>query len=705
MTDKTYWAATDDPHELADRLKIRIKRFRDACELSGRRHLWARASRMFYGLDPEGGYRTSHYVQFEGAQGQFLGSRLNLYRSFAKSMLVMIVGSRAPHACIPIAYDADTTEVVTIGNAYLDQIMNDGVESLSGDAAIRNLTMGEGWLLTTWDDGAGDIIMEKVQDPMTGEVDERPKMNPVQNDAGEVVAETPVCSGEQRVISLRPDQVIRDPDNTGDPATSHHWLCAAVQRSRWELIAQYPLYAKQIREAKDDQRAWLYGQSNWLHRDFNGDMITTYELYHRKSLSMPKGLFALMVGDCIVSMTPLQYDTIPFDAMISDREPDSCFGYCPTWDMMAVQSSVDSVWMQMSTNRENFGTPNLFLPQGSNIEPYSVNGGRLITGTMAPEVIDLSNGGVASGQQFMEMAQDGMQRLSGLSDASIGDVSSGTSGVALTQQQSTSQAFNAPNSAAYIRMLQGMLTKQLRIAQKFIRDERMIHIAGKNRAAMVKRFKGQDFRKLKGVSIEMASASMRDSGSRHVIANELLQAQALGGDPRVAQAYMDMIATGRVEPALNGPLVQETQAERLMQGVQEGKPYIVSASMQHAMMMARLADTEADPAITPELMQIVQQLTQQHGDMWMQMSMTPEGQGLLMATGQVPHPGAQMMMQAQQAAMMPPEGNPGDAPPDAGGASPQEQPAPQDAPQPSPSGMASPISPQPSLPEGATPTA
>jgi hypothetical protein len=685
MTDRTYWCATDNPNMLAARLKQRIDRFRDACDQSGRRLLWGRASRMFYGLDPDGGYRSSHYVRLEGAQGQFLGSRLNLYRSFTKSILTMIVGSRPPHNCVPIAYDADATETVVIGNAYLDKILDDGVESVSGDAAIRNLTMGEGWLLTTFDDGAGEVVTEQ---PDPNDPEAPPRL---------------IATGEPRVLSLRPDQVIRDPDDTGDPM-QHRWLCASVQRNRWELMAQYPYYADAIQGARNTGDDWLFGSGWWGSRDYNGDMITTYELYHRKTLAMPEGMFALMVGDTIVSMTPLQYDTLPFDAMISEREPSSCFGYCPTWDMMAVQASVDSVWMQMSTNRENFGTPNLFLPQGSKIEPYSASGGRLITGTQPPIVLDMSNGGVASGQAFMEMAEGGMQRLSGLSDASIGDVSSSTSGVALTQQQSVSQAYNAPNSLAYVRMMQGMLRKHLRIAQHFIRDERMIHIAGKNRAAMVRRFKGSDFAKLEGVSIEIGSATMRDAGSRHVIANELLQAQALGGDPRIAQAYMDMIATGRTEPATNGPLVQETQAERLMQSVQEGKPYVVSASMQHAMLMARLADVEADPSVTPEMGQIVQQLQQQHGDMWMQMSMTPQGQGLLAATGQIPHPGAMMVMQQQQAAAMDPGGAPGEAPPEEG-TPPQEQPSPAAAPQPSPSGIASPITSQPSLPEGATPTA
>jgi hypothetical protein len=707
MSSKIYWASEPDPKKLATSLREKIDNFRNYANTSGRRQLWGRAARMLYGLDPDGGFRRSHYVTFEGAQGQDMASRANIFRALIKSQHVIITGSRPAFNCRPIAYDADANDIVLIGDAWLDKRLDDDVEPKATEAGWFMEYMGEGWLASTWDDVAGTPVgMRDVEGPQ-----------------GELL-QAPMCTGAIRTLALRPDQVIRDPDVTDGPK-AHRWLAIAVQRDRWELMAQFPAYARQIRDMPDgDDENWIFGSfdSGVAASRVNGDVITTYELYHRKTLSMPQGLSALLVGDCIVSRAPLPYEDLPLDPMVSDREPNSACGYAEGWDIMAQQSVADSIWMQMSSNRENFGRPNLFMYTGTTIDPYDVGGTRLITGAMPPEVIDLSTGGIESGERMMAMTQGFMQLQSGINDATLGQESGSASGVALAQQQQTAVAFNGPSQLAYVTALQSVMRKQLLIAQRFMTDEQLIHIAGKNRAPVVKRFKAADFRALEGVSVELGSAAMRTAGSRHVIANEMLTAGVITNP----ETYLEMIATGRLEPALDGPRVLETQADRLMVEVQEGRAYQPSPTMPHAMMVQRLALLIADPSMStpPELdetgqpaidpatgqpkqnkAELAMQLVMQHVDLWNEMSMTPQGVSTLAATGQTPAPGAQMMM-AQQAAMMAPPGDPNADPnaPAEPGANPDVA-APQNAPQPSPSGQGAEGAAQPALPEGAMPIA
>jgi hypothetical protein len=709
-----YWATEPDPKKLAGNLKTRIQTFRDSCDQAGRRQLWARAMRMLYGLDPDGGYRRSHYVNLEGAEGEDLGSRANIFRAFLKSLLVMTTGSRPSFTCKPDAYSAETNEIVIIGNAWLDKCLDEGMEVEAIASALKAMFLGEGWLATTWDDAAGDIV----------------SMDQVETTRGDIV-DKPVCSGATRTLSLRPDEVIRDPDVTGGPK-AHRWVAIAVQRNRWDLMAQYPEYVKEIRLASsDNQDDWLFSQSigrSEPANDSDSDTVLTYEFYHRKSLALPMGRYALLVGDCIVSHGPLQYEDIPLECMLSDREPNGSFGYAEGWDLMAMQTIYDSIWMQLTTNRENLGRPWLFMYTGTEIEPYAVGGARLVQGTQAPEVIYLSNGGVESGIAVMELASTIMQKLTGLNDAMFGNASGDASGVALAQQQATATQFNGNNAMSYVFMLQNSMRRQLQLAQKFMPDEQLIDISGKNRAPMVKRFKASSFKALRGVSIELGSASMRTSGYRHVIANELLQAGVIQ-DPVATQTYLEMVATGRLEPALEGPRVRETQAERLMLEVQEGRMYEVAATMPHALLISRLATLIADPSMSqgggeidpmtgepkPSRGEMAMQLVMKHGDLWTQMSMSPGGQAVLMATGQSPAPGAQMILEQQQmaqAAMMgavpgapaaPPAPNEQpdpEAPPEA---NPDMQ-APQNAPQPGQTGNEGPAE-QPPLPDGAVPMA
>ncbi len=504
---------------------------------------------------------------------------------------------------------------------------------------------------------------------------------------------------------------------TGGP-DAHRWVAIAVQRDRWELMAQYPEYANEIKNAHSEEQRWIFGGAANLTTEseqVNGDCVLTYELYHRKTLTMPTGLSALLVGDTIVSRAPLPYSDLPLHCVLSDRDPGSSFGYADSWDLMAIQAVIDSVWMQMSTNQENLGRANLFLFTGTEIEPYNVGGTRLITGARPPEVIDLSTGGIEAGKVMFEMADTLMQRQTGINDAALGQGGDTASGVALAQRQQTAMQFNSAMQLGYVRMLEVAMTQLLEIAQKFMPDEQLIHIVGKNRAPMVKRFKGSDFASLDGVSVELGSASMRTSGMRHQIALELLEQKVLTSP----EQYLEMIATGRLEPALDGPRILETQADRLMVEVQEGRSYQVAATMPHEMMIQRLALLIADPSmseapadprtgqppIDPQTGQPAQpksalamQLVQQHGELWTQMSMNPAGAAILMATGQRPAPGAAMAAVPPGPPAPPnPNGQP-DAGPQGGG----NPSTPQNTPQPSPSGQANdgPAA-QPTLPEGA----
>lgn len=673
--DNRYWCDTEgDPKKLAMHFRTRIDRFYDWCNTSGRARLWYRVARMFYGLDADATYRSSAYVQLEGAQGQDLGFVTNYYRSFIRTLVALTTGSRPAFAARPIAYDASTTETVTIANAYMDREMDNGLEERGAECVVKNLNFGEGWLLTTWDDAAGKMIGEE----------------PVVDENGQPTGDVrPIATGGTRILSLRPDQVIRDPDVTGD-ANTHQWLAASVQRNRWDLMRQYPLYADEIHDAPTIDPRWLFGLTGggtMMARNINNDCVQTYELYHKKTFAMPDGLFALMVGTTIVSMGPLPYDDLPFDAMMPDRDPGTSMGYAQGWDLMAPQTLASSVVMQMGTNRENFGRPNIWLPTGCIPEPYDVGGPRLLQGGVsAPVVIDMSTGGVESGERFLELALTTMQRLSGISDATMGNVGSSASGVAIAQQQENTAMFNGPTTSSYGRMLQGAMTKLLRIAQRFMPDEQLIHIAGKLHAPMVKRFKAQDFASIDGISVELGSAAMRSSGARHSIATELLQANQIQ-NPQIVEAFVQFIATGRTEPLLDGARARETQCERLMLEAQEGRPYIVAATMPHAMMIDRLTTVLADPSMDAERAQVAQTLIQQHSELWMTLSSNPMGIGILAATGQVPHPAAQMMappapgtpMQGPGASETAPPAE--DAPPDN-----QDVPDRANAPAPSPSG-------------------
>lgn len=627
MTTDGYWAADDNVKSLAGSIRQRVESFWSACDSNGKRQLWAQMLRLYYGQDPTGGGRSSHYISLEGAQAENVVYRMNDLRALVRKQLTMTTGTRPSYELTARAYDASTTESVEVGTAVLDRYLDDVVEAKANACAEMMLTMGEGWLATTWDDMAGRVSeIPAVVDPMTGQVLQEASVE---------------MSGDVRVLSLRPDQVIRDPDvYSGND--QHRWVVLMVQRDKWEMAARYPDYRTEILRADNENGRWLWqGLGAVMDATSNYDTITTYELYHRKSPVLPYGRQSIMVGDCIVSDGPMPYDDLPVAWAIASTAPGESFGYGESWDLAAPQIAIDSVTTQLATNRENYGRAWIWTPPNSQVDSVTVSGAKLITSLQPPQVLDISNGGVASGTAMLESLRAGMGQLTGL-DAQSEPASSGEM-LALQQQQSAQ--YNSRLQFGWFAMYKRMLSQLLKVIQKFVSEEDTVHISGENNAPVVRRWKGADLRDLDGIKVDMGTTAMRTASFRYQVAQNLLAQQAI-----TVPQYLQMIATGRYQPALEAPKVLETMAERRMQIILDGGLYKPLATDPHELLIARLSTLLCDPEMEQRAQEIVP-IVMAHVDLWTQMSMTPQGISLLAATGQNPSPGA-AMMQAQQAAAM-----------------------------------------------------
>jgi hypothetical protein len=235
-------------------------------------------------------------------------------------------------------------------------------------------------------------------------------------------------------------------------------------------------------------------------------------------------------------------------------------------------------------------------------------------------------------------------------------------------------------------------------SQRRTTNEKVVHISGKLNAPKVKRFKSEDLSALDGVDVELGSAEMRTTQMRHQIVTELLGANLLTSPEQALQ----MLSTGRLEPAFNGPAARESCIERENEALMNGQPQIVLDQDFHADHIARHGALLADPDARqdPALVQLIQAHLYEHAIKWSTMSVDPVGMSILAATGQQPSPapppppmpGVGMPGQGpngQQDPMAPP------MPPNAGGDVPNPTTAPQ-GPSPGPANM-------PALPPDARP--
>lgn len=622
-----YWADCRDPKRFASYLADRINTFRTACITSGRADLWRRALRMYYGLDADGGWTNSHLVTFGGAQGERVQLRANIYRSIVRTALVMTTGSRPAFTVRTIAYDASATETAKIGNAIVDKELDTGVEAQMIQCAQHAITMGEGWVFSTWDDVAGKVLG----------VDETGRI---------------AHAGAPRVVTARPDEVIRDP-NVARPE-DHRWQMLARQRNRYELAAIYPEYRNEIIGAASDGGAdWLWfqtgGGSMTSRTPANDrDNVMTYEFYHQRTDALPLGRSAILVGNCVIADDELPYLDLPGVPMMATREPLSTFGYADAYDMMALQNAADSVLTMIVSTKENFGFQKFFVPTNAGFTTLASSGSfDVIEGNVPPVALDFSSTGLDSSLHVLDAIRSMMQVIMGMNDVAMGDASKSQSGAALAQMQAIAQQFNSANQFAYVSVFEAVMTRILELYKTRASDEQVVQIAGRNNTYSVRSFKAEDLSALEGVRVEIGSAALRTLPMRHQIAQELA---ANPTQPITPEQFLSIVSTGRLEPVMSIARTNEALCERLVVEVQEGRPYEVQATMPHHLIIPRLGELIAQPGVDQQTQRLAMVTIEQHIIVWQQSAMTANGQTMLAAMN-IPPPGGLGTLQAEQAAM------------------------------------------------------
>jgi hypothetical protein len=635
MVDE-YWATESDLGTLGRTIKAKRDDYAGSTQATRRQELWRRAACLYWGVDPDGSFRNSQAINFGGEAGERVDIRGNIFRAFVRQIIVMATGSRPSFSCRAVAYDASTTEAVTLGNAWCDKVLDGGVEMSLRDAATYAALFGEGWIATLWDEAAGRLV-------------------------GYTEDGREVRSGDLLMQSYRPDQVVRDVDCVD---SQHDWVIILRLHSRWDLVARFPQHREAILAETEAIAVPLFatpgsGLGTAVNaRTGNGrvgltDRVIVQEMYHRPTATLPAGRQTWTVGTTVISDGPNPYKRLPIRCMRTSIEPTGAFGYGESWDLMALQQAFDSVLTQIVTTRENFGLANVFIQQTDDLDPEVVSSGmRIIRSNSAPTLVDLTGDAVEKGNNALTLIRGIMQQLTGLNDATLGDTGSSASGTALATMHQLAAQFNSSNQAAYATLFEGTMTDALRCLQQFCTDEQMIHVAGKNRVGMVKRFKAESLECLDGIKVELGSAAMRTTAARQEAANQLLAAGVL----TTPDSYISMMATGRVEPATEGPRAAEALCERENEMLLNGQPVAALVTDDHAAHIRHHKAAADDPIVREDDGRVGNLLAhiQEHAALWMEASQNPVGVTMLVATGQQPSPALQFM-QAQQPAPPPPD--------------------------------------------------
>ncbi len=664
-----YWA-TVEPQELASQMNRLVDAYLDDLELSGRLDVWRRAIRLYFGYDADGGWQNSAALSFGGEQGETVMLRANQFRSLLRSMITLVTGTRPSFTARPKTADTHAQAEARLAESILDFYISDyGLEDDTVDAAVYALLLGEGWLECRWDVNSGDpydletkvmpgqdeqieaneeaeaahasamaiygdnVAMAEIEGGDVAEVElpEMPELHEIET------YEKIQYNGDLKFRALKPEDVIRD--TFVQDLDDLQWVITRGQRNRWDLIAQFPEFREEILNAKRNMnRERLRSRVRRIKKseDASTDLVDVYELWHVSCDALPRGRYGLMIDQTLLVDTEMPYNDLPIHSMIPSVEIDEPYGYGESWDLMALQQAYDATINTVISNHAAFGLQNIYTPPGSSLEVKDLGGGlKHVESLHKPEALDLlpSN---SNSIELANMIKEIMQTISGVNDVARGEAAASQSGSALAMMATIAVQYNSGLQRAYGQMWEQVGTSLLRIFQRWASIPRTIEVAGRALIPQIREVSGSNIESVSSISVDLGNPLMRTAAGKKETADKLLQAKAIT-DPDI---YMQVQATGRIDPLFNRPRSQrvliESENERLMTG-EPIKCLITDSHAQHIAEHTVLLN-EPGTRFDDAIVSATDLHIREHTMLWAQASPL-----ILAATGQQPPPPPPMM--------------------------------------------------------------
>ena len=594
MTDiNDYWARSP-LDKLAGAVREKVRAYHEHIRDTGRLAAWMRATRMYYGLDADGGWSNSAAVTFGGRQGELVQLRMNHFGSLQRLIHTLVTATRPNFASRASNNDTESVSAVALADALLDDALSNlGLEEAAVQAARWSGYLSEGWLVGTWDEDAGD---EHVPD-----------------ESGQMLRK-----GEPRYEPYHPIDVIRE---TSLRKPRFAWLILRRYVSRWELAAKYPELADRILGASADYE--FVQADTWLSLRLTRDQetIAVYDVYHEAGALVPGGLVATCCGDLVLpGVGPMPYKSLANVAvmMMPEAEDQTCFGFSHLWDLMAPQALYDSILTTAASNHDAHGLQNVWTKKGDDMSVEAMAGGiRSVQSIEKPESLQLTDVSEHS-YRLLEVTQQGMELLSGGNSMSRGAVPENVkSGTMAAFVDSKALQFNSGAQRTYATGYAKIATGTIEMYQAFGgSSERAVAVVGADERGALIRYTAEALKPITRVVVTLADPSLRTNAGRMDLAKIFLDAKLIE-DPR---QFMDLVSTGRWEEIVQNPSMQFQLVRAEREALIKGEQVLVHFSQDPTLHLREHAALLASPAAynDPALVARVSEHMQEHVTVWYQ---------------------------------------------------------------------------------------
>jgi len=569
-----------------------------------------------------GYFSRSDSLVASGDRGEETRVMVNSYRNLLRYQLALVTSDRPALDVVPTNTDYDAMASAVIGEEVLEYYMKSKkLEDHLKDVVEKAIYSAEGYIALSWDTKAGEFYG----------VDEDGK---------------PVPEGDIKFSTYAAWDVIRDLSFT--PSESN-WMILRDITNKHDLAERFPEHKDEILDL-----SYQYNPHSFVNPNtFSEDACEVYTFYHKKTPALPEGKLVVFTENTKLLDMALPYYEVPVYRVAPSELAGTNLGYTDAFDILGLQEATDELNSAVVTNNVNHAKQCIVVPKDYDFDYRDLADGAAlievdpdVAQSIRPLQLTASSPETYNLIQKLETEKE---KLTGINDVIRGDpAASLRSGNALALVAAQSLKFNSNLQHSYTRLLEDVGTAVLKFLQNFAATPRFFEVVGKQNRTFLKSFDQDSLLGVSKVSAEVANPLSKTLAGRVQIAENLLQQGLI-----TAQQYMDVLDSGKLEPALESERTERLLIRRENEMMQEGQtpPALITDNHELHIKEHRAVLDDPDARLRPEVVQATLAHIQEHEALWEQVSMRP---AILMATQQQPAPMPQMPQQGASSGVMQP---------------------------------------------------
>lgn len=376
-----FWAARKGK-SFASAVMDKQRAWFETARKSGLLGQWIISYAALHGLDPDSmSTMQTQSLGFDGDEMEFLRLCINIYRPYVQRQVNSVTSLEPTLKARAQNTDAKSQIAAKLGDNIVQGVykraMKDGKRR---DMVIAASFAGMGFAHLRWDPQGGDMVTAKQ--PIKGP-DGAPLMDPTtQQPATRDVRKK---SGAPRAHIGYPWTQFREPDEMDCDS----WRGVRVIDNKWNLINTYcpapqadpatgqvpqedpekTALRQRILAAKCDDEfdfANLFGFEGMGPE--NDDVCTVIHFYYPRSVAIPSGRYAIILGDDILEdLDCPRPEGTPVIELNPSKWIMKTFGYAASWDVLAIQQMLNQIVSDQASNIATFGRQSVAMEKGTEI--------------------------------------------------------------------------------------------------------------------------------------------------------------------------------------------------------------------------------------------------------------------------------------------------------------------------------------------------